>query len=148
MPSPEQLEYAELLLGKAEGDARTCATLAVNDDMADDPVGFHAQQAIEKAIKAVFVLHAVDFPRTHDLEYLIELAGESGIDVPESLRSAEWLTPWAAELRYDEPSGPLNRASARELADSAVAWARRELERVSPGPEDDTPEDQPSPNAS
>ena len=39
--------------------------------MDDDVVGYHAQQAVEKAIKAVLVLCGIDFPRTHDLDFLL-----------------------------------------------------------------------------
>jgi HEPN domain-containing protein len=33
------------------------------DDMRDDVVGFHAQQAVEKALKVALVLADIDFPR-------------------------------------------------------------------------------------
>lgn len=38
--------------------------------MEDDVVGFHAQQAIEKAIKVARVLRGIDFPKTHDLDFV------------------------------------------------------------------------------
>lgn len=50
------------------------------------------------------VLADVELPRTHDLESLVERVEEAGIKVPEELASVDWLTPWAAELRYDEPT--------------------------------------------
>ena len=34
---------------------------------------FHAQQAVEKSIKAVLVHHGIDFPKTHNLQVLIDL---------------------------------------------------------------------------
>jgi hypothetical protein len=34
------------------------------------------------------------------------------------LQNVEWLTPWAAALRYDEPA-PLDRAAALAVAESA-----------------------------
>jgi HEPN domain-containing protein len=33
---------------------------------------FHAQQAAEKALKAILILEGVDFPFTHNLQRLIE----------------------------------------------------------------------------
>ena len=33
---------------------------------------FHAQQAVEKYLKAFLVYHDVDFPRTHDVDFLME----------------------------------------------------------------------------
>jgi len=32
---------------------------------------FHAQQAVEKYLKAFLVFHNIDFPKTHDLEFLL-----------------------------------------------------------------------------
>ena len=32
---------------------------------------FHAQQAVEKFLKAFLVFHNVDFPRTHDVDFLL-----------------------------------------------------------------------------
>jgi HEPN domain-containing protein len=127
LPSPEQVEYAGLLVRKAENDARACRSLAADPSISDDVIGFHAQQSVEKALKSALVLRGVDFPRTHDLEFLVELAEESDVLVPPSIRAADWLTPWAAELRYDEPSSALARDEAVAAADAAAAWARSEL---------------------
>ena len=41
--------------------------------MLRNQLAFHAQQAAEKALKAVLIERAVRFPRTHDLEALTEL---------------------------------------------------------------------------
>lgn len=128
MPNPEQLEYARLLVGKAEADARACDVLSASTQIADDVVGFHAQQAVEKALKAALVVGGVDFPRTHDLGYLIELVAGQGIDVPEPIRSVDWLTPWAAELRYDEPPAALDRPSALAAAKEAVRWSKARVD--------------------
>jgi len=32
---------------------------------------FHAQQAVEKYLKAFLIYHDVDFPRTHDVDFLL-----------------------------------------------------------------------------
>jgi HEPN domain-containing protein len=123
LPSPEQLEYALVLLRRAESDARACRALAADDAMADDVVGFHAQQAVEKALKAVLVLNGLEFPRTHDLDFLLAHASEHGVRTPEELVDAGWLSPWAAQLRYDEPAGELDRTAAVAAAEASIAWA-------------------------
>jgi hypothetical protein len=43
-PTPEQREYAELLLAHAASDLGACRVLMAEEDMRDDVVGFHAQQ--------------------------------------------------------------------------------------------------------
>jgi hypothetical protein len=68
------------------------------------------------------VLTETELPRTHDLELLVELVQASGVELPDELASVEWLTPWAAELRYDEPA-PLDRAAALAVAERASNWA-------------------------
>lgn len=116
-----------MLLRRAESDLRACSTLADDQTMDDAVVGFHAQQAVEKAIKVALVLHGVDFPRTHDLDFLLARAEGRGLGVPDEIEDAEWLTPWAAQLRYDEDASPLDRGAAITAAASAVEWARSRL---------------------
>ncbi len=92
--------------------------------MDDDVIGFHAQQAVEKSVKVVLVLAGVEFPRTHDLSFLVDLASDRGVDVESAVVAATHLTPWAAQLRDDDPSGVLDREAAVAGARAAVAWAR------------------------
>lgn len=121
-PSPEQIEYAELLLRRANGDLQACRVLSENTDIDDNIVGFHAQQAVEKAMKVVLVLADADLPLTHDLKFLLRQLREIGTEPPEDISQTSWLTPWAAELRYDEPIA-LDRPAALNAAESATGWA-------------------------
>lgn len=66
MPEPEQREVAILLLRKATSDLAAARTLAADTDQLDDVVGFHVQQAIEKAIKSALAWLLGEVPRTHD----------------------------------------------------------------------------------
>jgi HEPN domain-containing protein len=128
LPSPEQIEYAEVLLRKAEGDCTAVSTLLGNEEIADDILGFHAQQAVEKAAKAVLTLRGLDYPRTHDLRYLVERLRDSAVDPPSPIADAGWLTAWATEFRYDDPPPPrLNREEALAAARAAITWARSAL---------------------
>lgn len=121
--SPEQLEVAELLSRRAAGDLKAAQKLSPDPEIDEGVIGFHAQQAVEKALKVALTLQGVDFPKTHDLEFLVALASRHSIDVPEKVAASGWLTPWAAEFRYDdEPLHSLDRDIALELGSSAVAW--------------------------
>jgi HEPN domain-containing protein len=71
-PSPEQIEYAEMLQRRAAGDLLVCRKLVDDTDIDDSIIGFHAQQCVEKALKVALVLADVELPRTHDLESLVE----------------------------------------------------------------------------
>jgi hypothetical protein len=59
-PSPEQREYAAVLLERAKSDLGALRVLMANEDMLDDVIGFHAQQAVEKALKVALVLADID----------------------------------------------------------------------------------------
>lgn len=128
-PSPEQLEVAGVLLERAESDLRAAKTLADDPTMGDDVVGFHTQQAVEKSLKVGLVAKGIDFPKTHDLDFLLNLAAKSGLDVTDELTASRWLSPWAAEFRYDNPPTPsLERDDALSAASTALAWARTILQ--------------------
>jgi HEPN domain-containing protein len=121
-PSPEQREYAALLITKATSDRQAAHALA-QAAVAAEITGFHAQQAVEKAIKAILVLAGVSLPRIHDLERLLELASDAGWPAPPDLADAAWLTPWGVQYRYDEVLEPLDQEAALALADAALRWA-------------------------
>ena len=88
-----------------------------------DAVCFHAQQAAEKALKALLALADAPIPRTHNLEDLqaqcLELPPVTSASGLEALDLSE-LTPFAVEARYDIEFWP-----ERDEADDAVAMAAR-----------------------
>ena len=125
LPIPEQIEVAELLASKAAGDLLAAQKLAPDPEINDDPIGFHAQQAVEKALKVALTLQGADFPKTHDLDFLVTLSSKSGVDLPAEMAEVGWLTPWAAEFRYDDaPLDSLDRERAVATAKFAVEWCR------------------------
>jgi HEPN domain-containing protein len=126
-PSPEQIDYAEMLRRLAAGDLYACRKLADDANVDDHIIGFLAQQAVEKVLKAALVLAGSELPRTHDLDLLVEQVEAARTKVPGELSDIDWLTPWAAELRYDEPIA-LDRAAALAVTESAVGWAASLLE--------------------
>lgn len=120
---PAQL--AEILISKASDELRALEALLAAD-IADEVIGFHAQQIVEKSIKAVLVSRSVEYRFSHDLSYLNDLLAENGVEVPEALREAEVLRPWAMELRYEDPSragAVLDRGKAHHQARFAHDWA-------------------------
>jgi HEPN domain-containing protein len=86
---------------------------------------FHAQQAAEKAIKAVLIRFGVEPPRIHDIRGLIE---RLPADLPQhaELRASAELTDYAALARYPWQGEPASEEDYREavrLAEAVVAWA-------------------------
>lgn len=80
----------------------------------DEVFGFHAQQAIDKALKAWLALCDAVYPRTHDLSRLLGLLQDQGEDVSEYLDLVEY-NAFAVQFRYEAFEGqdePLDRAAA------------------------------------
>ncbi|MBI4703780.1 MAG: HEPN domain-containing protein [Deltaproteobacteria bacterium] len=82
---------------------------------------FDAQQAAEKALKAVLVLRSIPFPRTHSLPELIDLLTAHAEGVPEEVREAAGLTRYAVATRYPGFDEDVESDDWRE----AVDWAER-----------------------
>ncbi len=111
-----------MLERRAAGDLYVCRALAEDSEVDDNIIGFHAQQTVEKALKVALVLADVELPYTHDLESLAELVRESATELPAEIQGTEWLTPWAADFRYDEAVA-LDRTAALAAAEHAHRWA-------------------------
>ena len=91
---------------------------------------FEAQQAAEKAIKAVMIIRAINFPYVHDLTLLLSLLGEAGESIPEAVWRAEELTTYARNTRYPSAESPVTSQEHRaaiEIAESVVRWAEERL---------------------
>ena len=91
-----------------------------------EQVCFHAQQACEKALKAVLLCKGLEFPLVHDIEVLLEVAKTGGLRLPREVREAGALSPYAVEARYpgyDEDITATDIAEAIRLAECAVDWA-------------------------
>lgn len=122
MPSPE-LIYTVIneWIAKAENDliaGRQILKLGASGPL--DTVCFHAQQCVEKYLKAMLVFLAVPFPKTHDLRTLIHLIpAKLRVDLSESLQDR--MTQYAAISRYPYSGFVVTLRDARE----ALAIARR-----------------------
>lgn len=123
------LEDARNLLSMARRDFDALRGMIDNPLFADEIFGFHAQQAIEKGLKAWLCADGVPFPFTHDISRLLDLLENNGHDV-----AAFWplvqYTVFAVQARYDiammadEP--PLQRANViAEIAQLVESVAAR-----------------------
>lgn len=120
----DQGDLAQQLIALATDDLSAARALVEVETVSDAIVGFHAQQAVEKALKAVLASEGADFPFTHNIALLSQLCEDAGVQIPEVLDNADLLTPYGVVLRYGLRSpGTLERRSALGLADEALAWA-------------------------
>ena len=79
----------------------------VTPDVLFEDACFDAQQAVEKALKALLVLRGVQVPRTHAISELITILAELGFDIPADVQDASALTDYAVSARYPGPSEPV-----------------------------------------
>jgi HEPN domain-containing protein len=77
----DQHDLAEELLARASDDEAAVRALLDVESITDSIVGFHAQQAVEKALKSVLASRGVEFPFIHDLAALMELSDAAGAAV-------------------------------------------------------------------
>jgi HEPN domain-containing protein len=123
-------ELSRVLLGLARDDDFAARSLLPVEGLADAILGFHAQQAVEKSLKAVLASADVRFPYTHDLVGLIELCQDNGLVVPVAVEDADQLSPYGVRMRYGASHETrLDRDQALGWSAAAVEWARGVVER-------------------
>jgi hypothetical protein len=84
---------ADLLLDSARQDLAACELLVSSPGMGDAVVGFHAQQAIEKALKAVLSVGTIE---------------PDGLDRNRAVDAARQVLAWAAnQVNVHEQSNPI-----------------------------------------
>jgi HEPN domain-containing protein len=84
-------DLAEQLLRRAVDDEAAARAMLPLKPVTDAIVGFHAQQAVEKSLKAVLAPRNVDFPFIHDLGGLVDLCEEAGESLLEGLNGVDRL---------------------------------------------------------
>jgi HEPN domain-containing protein len=92
----------------AESDLQLARLGQQNKGVLPEQVCFHAQQAAEKAIKAVFAARRIPFPLTHYITVLIALLERENIGVTPETEDAGELTPYAVETRYPGSWGTIS----------------------------------------
>jgi HEPN domain-containing protein len=109
-------EWAE----KAEHDFQTAVQiLKLGKVSPTEIVCFHAQQCVEKYLKAILVREQILFPKTHDIARLLAMVPHV-YGVVLGTREQDRLTDYAANARY-----PGMRDIPLAEARKAVALARR-----------------------
>jgi len=92
----------------------------------------HAQQCVEKALKAVLVAYHVPVLKTHNIGLILDLVCEHTA-IPKGLEDAAILTDYAVMSRYPGDAEPIAESEYKEavcLAEKVLAWARRIVDQV------------------
>jgi len=113
-------------LRHAQSDLNLARLASQQPDILPEQACFHAQQAAEKALKAALLHRRIDFPLTHDIEELLELAEQGGLMLPTEVAQSGALTSYAVETRYPgslEAVEPSQVDEAIRAAEQVVRWA-------------------------
>ena len=120
---------AEDWLARARGDL-AIAKAPLPDGAFYEDLAFHAQQAAEKALKAVYQHNGWAFRYTHDLELLLSGLRQHGLDVPGGIVEADALSRYAWVTRYpglEEPITGEEYQEAVKMAEAVLTWAANQI---------------------
>jgi len=115
-----------------------------SDDVFFEDLCFDAQQAAEKALKALCMHRSLEFPYVHDLSTLITLLQQEGETIPEEVQEAGRLTRYAVETRYPglaEPVTEDEHEKAVTLAEQTVRWVEQRINSSGEPPESTAADD-------
>lgn len=126
------IENARMLMVMAGKDVRALAALADPESVDDEIFGFHAQQAVEKSLKAWISTIGGTFGRIHDLSQLFAILADLGCDVGR-FEDLDMLNPFAVELRYEvmETEEPrLDRVTCMVQVQELHGYVTKVIERM------------------
>jgi len=130
MKPPDKIrdEFVRQWLLKAEEDFNAAKSLITYGESFLSTVCFHSQQAAEKYLKAFLTYHQVEFPKTHDIDELLDLIAPTDSKLPESLRDVIVLTNYGVDVRYPGDFPNVTSSDAQQAIQMAEKVRRLVLE--------------------
>ncbi len=122
-------EHALELLELAKRDFTALENMLDARFFADEIFGFHAQQAVEKAIKAWIASLSLEYPISHDLRRLLNVLRSANKSV-DDFDALMILQPFAVQYRYDfieVTSSPLDRPEWIQAVAKAIDRIAKEI---------------------
>ena len=123
-------DFVRAWVVSAENDLTTGRAALAATMPSYETASFHAQQAAEKAIKALLVKNQVEFAKTHDIGALLALAEPVAPGIARALGRAEVLSRRAVETRYPTPEERIRHEEATrdlELGSEVLDHVRQRL---------------------
>lgn len=104
---------ADMFLYKAIVDLNSAKYLlnGFNEDNIEidiDKIYFELQQSAEKTLKSILSKHSIIFPKSHDIEQLIDLCVSNNISLVYDIERLIELSDYAVEGRYSIISDDIN----------------------------------------
>lgn len=118
-PDETKREMVRQWVERAQDDLGLAEHL-LKESLYFNAIGYNSQQAAEKFLKAFLVAHQKPFPKTHDLELLLEIIETLNIGLAESLSEVSKLDDYGADIRYPGDMRMLTFDKAKEAVAIAV----------------------------
>lgn len=100
---PPEAELVRQWIERARADLRSAEhALCANPPLTEDAC-FHAQQTVEKSLKAYLVHRDIEFEWSHRIRYLLNLCVQCDAAFAQWRDEAEPLTEYAVQFRYPHP---------------------------------------------
>jgi len=125
-------DHATQLLEMATKDHTALAHMLEASHFSEEVFGFHAQQVIEKALKAWIAALGLTYPKSHDVSVLIRILEDEGEDLGR-FPDLEDYTIFAVQYRYeayDDAEEALDRNDTIEKTEAVVAHVRSIIDRM------------------
>ncbi len=116
-------------LRKSRDDLSTCHR-ALESPRLDDVAAYHAQQAVEKALKGFLVWHDTPFRKTHNLVELLRQCQSINQDIPDFSEPARLITTYALQSRYPDLQAEPDPEAVDMFVDTAAKIHREILNRL------------------
>ena len=132
------LDHARILTEKADSDLRVCE-ISHQYDGPLDVVAFNLQQAAEKLLKALLAARTIVYPKTHDLDELMNLLPADFSMVLSFRERISGWTAYAVDIRYlmstaswrNGRNGCQNRGRATNATTGNCRSLKRQAQRAS-----------------
>lgn len=92
-------EYIREWIAKADKDIKTVEIMRDIKDVTEI-VCFHCQQATEKYLKVLLIKNNIDFPKTHNIDFLLKQCMEINNDFIKFMGNS--LSEYAVDVRYPD----------------------------------------------
>lgn len=120
-------------LARAKSDL-AIAKAPLPEDAFYEDLCFHAQQAAEKALKAIYQHYGWGFRYTHDLETLLSGLRDNGLQIPDAIIETDTLSRFAWETRYPGLMEAITVEEYKEallMAEAVISWANQVVNPMS-----------------
>ena len=108
-----------LWIKKAENDIISAKHILAHPQSPTDTVCFHAQQTVEKALKALLTFHGTPFPKTHQLVSLLDIALPFIEELEVHREKLAAMTQYAVGIRYPDDWFEPSREEAKTAVQDA-----------------------------